>query len=97
MAYINQTVEEILVLARHGALKKTQKNGALVEALGQDILGSLDDDDLCETLLVYVRDFKRERRGIRDIDVAVKLRKADDEALATADLMTAMMGADRLN
>ena len=39
MAYINQTVEEILVLAGHGALKKTQKNGALIEALGQDILG----------------------------------------------------------
>jgi len=57
----------------------------------------LDDDDLCETLLVYVRDFKRERKGIRDVDVAVKLRKADDEVLATADLMTAMMGADRLN
>jgi hypothetical protein len=57
----------------------------------------LDDDDLCETLLVYVRDFKQERRGIRDIDVAVKLRKADDEALAMADLMSAMMGANRLN
>jgi hypothetical protein len=26
MAHIEQSVEEILVLARHGALKKTQKN-----------------------------------------------------------------------
>jgi hypothetical protein len=81
----NQTVEEILVLARHGALKKTQKNRALVEALGQDILGSLDDDDLYKTFLDYVRDWKRE--GLREIEIAVALRKADDEALATADLM----------
>ena len=85
MAYINQTVEEILVLARHGALKKTQKNRALVEALGHDILGSLDDDDLYKTFLDYVRDWKRE--GLREIEIAVALRKADDEALATADLM----------
>ena len=85
MAYTNQTVEEILVLARHGALKKNQKNRALVEALGQDILGSLDDDDLYKTFLDYVRDWKRE--GLREIEIAVALRKADDEALATADLM----------
>ena len=85
MAYTNQTVEEILVLARHGALKKNQKNCALVEALGQDILGSLDDDDLYKTFLDYVRDWKRE--GLREIEIAVALRKADDEALATADLM----------
>jgi hypothetical protein len=31
MAHIDQSVEEILVLARHSALKKTQKNCALVE------------------------------------------------------------------
>ena len=66
-------------------MKKTQKNRALVEALGQDILGSLDDDDLYKTFLEYVRDWKRE--GLREIEIAVALRKADDEALATADLM----------
>ena len=66
-------------------MKKTQKNRALVEALGQDILGSLDDDDLYKTFLDYVRDWKRE--GLREIEIAVALRKADDEALATADLM----------
>lgn len=92
MAYIHRNVEEILVLARHGVLKQTPQNRRLIEALGQDILGSLDDGDLYETFLIYVRDFKRERRGIREIDVAVKLRKADDEALATADLMATMMG-----
>ena len=85
MGFMNQTVEEILVLARHGALKQTQKNRALVEALGPDILGSLDDDDLYKTFLDYVRDWKRE--GLREIEIAVALRKADDEALATADLM----------
>jgi hypothetical protein len=97
MAYIHQNVEEILVLARRGVLKQTPQNRRILEALGQDILGSLDDEDLYKVFLVYVRDFKRETRGIREIDVAVKLRKADDEALATADLMTAMMGADRLH
>ena len=51
MAYTNQTVEEILVLARHGASKKNQKNRGAVEALGQDILGSLDDDELYEAFL----------------------------------------------
>jgi hypothetical protein len=86
MAYIHQNVEEILVLARHGVLKQTPQNRRILEALGQDILGSLDDEDLYKVFLVYVRDFKRETRGIREIDVAVKLRKADDEALATADL-----------
>ena len=84
MGFMNQTVEEILVLARHGALKKTQKNCALVEALGQDILGSLDDDDLYKAFLDYVRDWKRE--GLREIEIAFALRKADDEALAMADL-----------
>ncbi len=86
MAHINQTVEEILVLARHGALKKTQKNRALVEALGPDILGSLDDDDLYEAFLDYARDLRRKRKGIREIEVAVALRKSDDEALAMGDL-----------
>jgi hypothetical protein len=90
MAHIEQSVEEILVLARHGALKKTQKNCALVEALGQDILGSLDDDDLYETYLGYVRDLKCKRRGIPEIEVAVAIRKADDEALATADLVATL-------
>ena len=66
-------------------MKKNQKNRALVEALGPDILGSLDDDYLCEAFLDYVRDWKRE--GLREIEIAVALRKADDEALATADLM----------
>ena len=80
MAYVNQSVEEILVLARHGALKKTSRNRALIEALGQDILGSLDDDDLYETFLMYVRDLKQEKREIREIEVAAALRKADDES-----------------
>ena len=78
------------MLARHGALKKTSRNRALIEALGQDILGSLDDNDLYETFLDYVRDLKRERRGIREIEVAVALRKSDDEALATADPLATM-------
>jgi hypothetical protein len=86
MGFMNQTVEEILVLARQGALKKTQKNRALVEALGPDILGSLDDDDLYKTFLDYVRDWKRE--GLRELEIAVALRKADDEALATSGLLT---------
>ena len=88
MGFTNQTVEEILVLARHGALKKTQKNRALVEALGPDILGSLDDDDLYKTFLDYVRDWKRE--GLREIEIAFALRKADDEALATSDLLATL-------
>ena len=78
------------MLARHGALKKTSRKRALIEALGQDILGSLDDDDVYETLLDYVRDLKRERRGIRENEVAVALRKFDDEALATADPLATM-------
>ena len=78
------------MLARHGALKKTSRNRALIEALGQDILGSLDDNDLYETFLDYVRDLKRERRGIREIEVAVALWKSDDEALATADPLATM-------
>ena len=84
----SQSVEEILVLARHGALKKNQKNRALVEALGQDILGSLNDDELYKTFLDYVRDWERE--GLREIEIAVALRKADDEALATADLVATL-------
>ena len=91
MAYINQTVEEILVLARHGALKRTQRNRTLIETLGQDILGSLDDDDLYKTFLDYVRDWKRE--GLREIEIAFALRKSDDEALATSDLL-AMLWAE---
>jgi hypothetical protein len=87
MAYTNQTVEEILVLARHGALKKTQKNCALVEALGQDILGSLDDDEPYETFLDFVRDLRRKRTGIPEMEVALTLRRLDDEALAMADFV----------
>jgi hypothetical protein len=49
----------------------------------------LDDDDLYETFLDYVRDWKRE--GLREIEIAFALRKADDEALATADLVV-MLG-----
>ena len=87
MAYTNQTVEEILVLARHGALKKNQKNRALVEALGQDILGSLDDDELYEAFLDYARHLRRKRKGIREIEVALTLRRLDDGALAMADFV----------
>jgi hypothetical protein len=87
MAYTNQTVEEILVLARHGALEKSQKNRAIVEALGPDILGSLDDDEQCEAFLDYARDLRRKRKGIREIEVALTLRRLDDEALAMADFV----------
>ena len=67
MAYVNQSVEEILVLARHGALKKTSRNCALIEALGQDILGSLDDDDLGRDLShVCPRPETREKRNPRN-------------------------------
>ena len=65
------------MLARHGALERTQRNRALIEVLGQDILGSsLDDDDLYETFLIYVRDWKREKPGISEMEVAAALRKA---------------------
>jgi hypothetical protein len=87
MGFMNQTVEEILVLARHGALKKTQKNRALVEALGPDILGSLDDDDLYEAFLDYVRHLRRKRKEIREIEVVLTLRRLDDGALAMADFV----------
>ena len=87
MSGINQFIEEILALAGHGALKKTSRNRALIEALGQDILGSLDDDDLYKTFLDYVRDWKPEKPGISEMEVAAALRKADDQALATADLL----------
>ena len=36
-------------------------------------------------------DLKRERRGTLEIEVAVALRKSDDEAVATADLMATML------
>ena len=97
MAYINQTVEEILCSRWAWCIEENPKERRAHRSSWPGHTRSLDDDDLCETLLVYVRDFKQERRGIRDIDVAVKLRKADDEALAMADLMSAMMGANRLN
>ena len=66
-------------------MKKTSRNRALIEALGQDILGSLDDDDLYKTFLDYVGHLKCKRKGIREIEVAVELRKSDDGALAMAD------------
>ena len=84
MNYKTQTVEEILVLARHGVLSN---NANIVDTLGENILGSLDDDDLYQTFIDYVRDTKRERRGIREIEVAVMLRAADDEAQQVGDEM----------
>ena len=87
MNYKTQTVEEILVLARHGVLQKTPENANIVDALGEDILGSLDDDDLYQTFLDHVRDTRQERKGIREIEVAIMLRAADDEAQQVGDEM----------
>jgi hypothetical protein len=70
-----QTVEEILVLARHGALKQTQRKRTLIETLGQDLLGSLDDSELYDAFLDYVRHLKRQKPGLREIEVALALRK----------------------
>ena len=87
MNYKTQTVEEILVLARHGVLQKTPENANIVDTLGENILSSLDDDDLYQTFRDYARDTKRERKGIREIEVAVMLRAADDEAQQVGDEM----------
>ena len=78
-------------------MEKPPKNRALLEALGHDILGSLHDDDLCETQLEYVRDLKREKTGIREIEIAAALRKADDEALAMADFVIKFSGFEGLS
>ena len=93
MNYKKQTVEEILVLARHGVLQKTPKNANIIDTLGEDILGSLDDDDLYQTFSDHVRDTRRERKGIREIEVAVMLRAEDDEAQQVADEMEQLLAA----
>jgi hypothetical protein len=83
-----QTVEEILVLARHGVLKRTPRNQKMIDILGDDILGSLDDDDLYKSFLDHVRDLK----GMCQADIAVSLRKLDDEACQVADEIVAFCG-----
>ena len=78
------------MFARHGALKKTSRIVRSSKLWVRTYLGRWMTTIYYETFLDYVRDLKRERRGIREIEVAVALRKSDDEALATADLLATM-------
>lgn len=84
---MSDSVETVLLAARHGRPPWTEMKFRIRSALGDSILTSLDDEDLYYVLVETAADLRARYPNASEIRIARLLRQADDEALETAEII----------